>query len=259
MRTRMLLILGNTSEESRFTGDWDWSLGELETQLDGEMERVDRAWYLGNSLVFRTWRGEATDAEWAAWEPLTEGDDDPQTLGDYLDIRASRAIAEGRLVEAHRLAVESFEIVGRRSPSRRANAARAALWSRDREGAAEDLAAIDETGMHGPAIELRRATIRAGIAALDGRTAEAIALYRVAREGFRDLPVLWDEALIGIDMALLLDPRELDVQAAAARSREILTRLGARPFLDRLEAALAAEEPESPSRRPIEAGDRSAV
>ena len=82
-------------------------------------------------------------------------------------------------------------------------------------------------------------TIRAGIAALDGRTGEAIALFRVAREGWRDIGLPWEEALVGIDMATLLDAREPEVVAAAARSREILTGLRARPFLDRLEAALA--------------------
>jgi hypothetical protein len=43
-------------------------------------------------------------------------------------------------------------------------------------------------------------------------------------------------------MATLLDPREPEVQAAATRSREILTRLRARPFLERLEAALVTAD-----------------
>jgi class 3 adenylate cyclase len=238
MRTRMLFLLGNTSEEARFTGEWDWSLGELETQLSGELERVDRAWYLGNTLVFRTWRGEASEADWAAWEPLAESHDDPQAAADYDDMRASRALAEGRLADARQHAIDSSAKLHHQSPSRRALAARAALWAGDLADAIDDLAAIDATGMHGPAIELRRATIRAGIAALEGRTAESIALYRQARDGWRDLGVPWEEALTGIDMATLLDPREAEVQAAATRSREILTSLRAQPFLERLEAAL---------------------
>jgi hypothetical protein len=63
-------------------------------------------------------------------------------------------------------------------------------------------------------------------------------------------------------MATLLDSREPEVVAAAARSREILTGLRARPFLDRLEAALAAgREPASVAGtpRPTEAADRTAV
>ncbi len=258
MRQRMLLILGNTSEEARFTGDWDWSTTELAGQLIGELDQVDRAWFLGNTLVFRGWRGEATGEDWAAWELLTEGDNDPQSVADYLDIRAARALGEGRLEDARRLAQESFTKVAGRSPGREAVAARAALWSADRAGAASDLAAIDETGIHGPAVEMRRATIRAGIAALDGQTADAIALYRGARDVWRELGVVWEEALTGIDMATLLDPREPEVQAAATRSREILTRLRARPFLERLDAALA-RRPETTTARQAEAGDRTAV
>ena len=40
-------------------------------------------------------------------------------------------------------------------------------------------------------------------------------------------------------MATLLDPAHPDVQAAIESSREFLTRVRARPFLERLEAAAA--------------------
>jgi hypothetical protein len=40
-------------------------------------------------------------------------------------------------------------------------------------------------------------------------------------------------------MAILLDGTLPEVQAAGATAREILGRLGARPFLERLESALA--------------------
>jgi tetratricopeptide (TPR) repeat protein len=261
MRRRMLLILGNSSEEARATGEWDWALAELATQLTGELDRPDRAWFEGNTLVFRSWRDEATSEEWADWEATIVGHDDPQAAADYSDIQALRALAEGRLGDARRFATESFTIVGGR-PSRRAVAARAALWSADRAGAATDLDAIDEVGIHGPAAELMRTTIRAGIAALDGRTSEAISQYRVARDGWRDIGLPWEEALVGIDMAALLDPHESEVVAAAARSREILTGLRAKPFIDRLDALL--DRPAAPERvvgaaRPTERADRTPV
>jgi hypothetical protein len=260
MRQRMFLMIGNTSEEARATGEWDWALGELATQLAGELDRPDRAWFLGNTLLFRSWRGETNSEDWAEWDSLVAGHEDPQAVADYLDVRSLRALGEGRVADARQFAIESFTTVGGRL-SRRATAARAALWSRDRIGAAEDLEAIDETGIHGPAAELRRTTIRAGIAALDGRTGEAIALFRLARDGWRDINLPWEEALVGIDMATLLDAREPEVQAAAARSREILTGLRARPFLDRLEAALATPDraPTASRMTETETGDRAAV
>ena len=88
-------------------------------------------------------------------------------------------------------------------------------------------------------MEANRTTIRAGLAALDGRPREALALYREALRTWRELGAAWDEALCTIDIATLLDPAEPDVQAAAEGGRAILERLGAKPFLDRLEAAMA--------------------
>jgi hypothetical protein len=64
-------------------------------------------------------------------------------------------------------------------------------------------------------------------------------LYRDALREWRDLGLLWDEALCGLDMATLLDPADPEVRAAADAAREILVRLEAAPFLARLDAAMA--------------------
>ena len=191
---------------------------------------------------------------------MIDGHDDPQAAADYTDVEPSVRSPTGAWpTPGGSRSRASRSSAGR--PSRRAVAARAALWSGDRAGAAADLEAIDETGVHGPAAEMRRATIRAGIAALDGRTGEAIALFRVARDGFRDIGLPWEEALVGIDMATLLDAREPEVMAAAARSREILTGL-ARPALPRQARGGVGSAPGEPARagpRPTEAADRAAV
>ena len=123
----------------------------------------------------------------------------------------------------------------------------------DVAGAIVDLAAVDGSGFHGPALEADRTTIRAGIAALEMRGKEALTLYRESLLAWRDLGLVWDEALCGLDMALLLDPAESDVRAAADRARETLVRLEAAPFIARLDAALARSpgprgQPASPAR-----------
>ena len=103
-------------------------------------------------------------------------------------------------------------------------------------GARDDLAAVDASGVHGPAVEADRRTIQAGLAALDGHPADALRLYREALRTWHDLGLAWDEALCQLDMVFLLDPDHPEVQAAAESAREILTRLGAKPFLARLDA-----------------------
>ena len=114
--------------------------------------------------------------------------------------------------------------------------------------ARDDLRALDESGFHGPAIEAGRLTIRAGIAALDGRPADALGLYREALAAWRDLGLVWDEALCGLDMAQLLDPGEPAVRAAVDRSRDILVSLEAAPFIARLDAAVARSADSTGSR-----------
>ncbi|MEO6349258.1 MAG: hypothetical protein ABIP53_01265 [Candidatus Limnocylindrales bacterium] len=81
--------------------------------------------------------------------------------------------------------------------------------------------------------------MRAGIAALEGRWVESLAIYRDALRDWRAGHAVWDEALTGLDMAILLDAPEPDVAAVIESTREILGRLGARPYLERMEAAIS--------------------
>jgi hypothetical protein len=53
----------------------------------------------------------------------------------------------------------------------------------------------------------------------------------------------WDEALTVIDVVTVLGPVDSDVQRAAERSREILVRVGAAPFANRLDALTSQATP----------------
>ena len=118
----------------------------------------------------------------------------------------------------------------------------AAIWSEDLD-ASRELASLNEShGGIGPIVSARRASLSAGIAALEGRYAEALALYRDALKNWRATGAVWDEVLTGISMAQLLDPADPDVAAAVSSTRAILERLRARPYLERLDAALAREQ-----------------
>jgi tetratricopeptide (TPR) repeat protein len=149
------------------------------------------------------------------------------------------AFSAGRLGDARAAFRRDAELQTSALPLSLPWAARAALWAGDGAAARDDLAALDESGFNGPAIQADRRTIRAGIAALEGRPADALTLYREALRAWRDLGLAWDEALCALDMALLLDSADPEVRAAAEAAREILVRLEAAPFIARLDAALA--------------------
>jgi len=67
---------------------------------------------------------------------------------------------------------------------------------------------------------------------------EAMALYREALAGWRETNAGWDEVLTGLDMAELLDPADPEVAGVLASTRQILERLGAKPYIARFDAAM---------------------
>ncbi|HEY8869717.1 MAG TPA: adenylate/guanylate cyclase domain-containing protein [Candidatus Limnocylindrales bacterium] len=237
------VIIGNGAYAALRIGEWTWAVTALEGELAEDLEPPDRSELLVWLTWFRALVGNQTDDLVAEILRLNAGATDIYRRLAGIWARAPIAFVAGRFREAHddwRAAMDEFG-----SPADLPLPARAALWARDADLAREDLAAFDAAGVHGPPLEADRATIRAGIAALEGRSSDALGLYREALRAWRDLGMAWDEAQTGLDMATFLDPSEPEVRAAADAAREIFARLGARPFLERLDAAVgrAAAKP----------------
>jgi len=254
-RVALLRIVNNLGYNAFLTGDWDEALEHLDGQLTEDLEGTDRIALRSNSVIVHANRGEDVG------ERLTEL---RRLLNEYPllatapvdDAAGNAAMADGRLHDArtawrHLAAQDAIN-----APEFIYRAARPALWEGDVEAARSDLAALDATGVHGSVVELRRMTLRAGLTALEGRPADALAQYREALVGWHDLGLAWDEALTGLDMATLLEPSEPEVRTAAESSRQILVRLGAKPFLERLDAAMgrsrSAESPTTAAAEPTE-------
>jgi len=136
-------------------------------------------------------------------------------------------------------------------------AARSALHARDAAAAGADLARVDGLPRRGRVIDNDRLIIRAGIAALEGRSAEALAGYRQALATWRDLGLAWDEAQLAFEMASFLDPTEPEVRAVAEAGRAHMERLGARRYIELLDAAMSRPRDPAGSRRAADAEERS--
>jgi class 3 adenylate cyclase/tetratricopeptide (TPR) repeat protein len=236
---RPFQVLDNASTAALEVGEWDWALGELEDRRSVESDPVARSVVVSDLQTILSLRGEPVADELAELESITEGEPDESLKATAMHWgRGTDAFATGRYAEArthfHKVAVSYPAAAGDVYPL----AARAALWAADAAGAASDLARIDQTVRRGRAFDNDKGVLRAGIAALEGRGEEALAGYREALRTWRDLGCVWDEALCSIDMAVLLDPSLPEVRTAADSAREILTRLGARPFIEKLDAAL---------------------
>jgi class 3 adenylate cyclase/tetratricopeptide (TPR) repeat protein len=238
-RRWVLAFLPNAADTGFWTGDWDWALDALQEPMSGDLEPEDRLQMVVASMRIRCWRGDEGDALVDEIERLTGDLSAHQVLSHAAFTLADHALARGRFGEATAAYRQAALHAAENAPIGYTMASRVSLEERDAVAAAFDLAALEATGTHGPAIDARRASIRAGLAALDNRPADALSLYADASRGFRDLGLPVDEALTAIEMATLLDPALPEVRAATDAARDILTGLRARPFIDRLDAAMA--------------------
>ena len=238
-RDMVLNNAGNAGYVGYLAGEWDWGLAEIDAALADNVEPRDALLLLNNALLIRAARGES----------IEEGIKNLEKMGKEMsgsvwhlfvsDPEANAGMAAGDFERAKKGFVEVAESDTSQAPEFYYRAARAALWARD-EGEAQRIADLTaKAGGFGPLVAARKATMRAGIAALEGRSAEALSLYREAMKGWRSTGAVWDEALTGIDMAELLDSSDAEVAEVIASTRAILERLRAKPYLERLDAAVA--------------------
>ena len=220
------------------TGEWDWAYEMVDQLLGEDLGDSDRANALAVRITQDALRGVDTDASVAELERCLSGE--PGRHADFTraDVRATIAWTRGDLAEAARHYRTVASLSPLNAPYVLPRAARAALWGGDAGGAAEDLAAFEATGTHGPATPANRTTIRSWLAAIDGNVPDAAAGYRQALAAWRDLGLPWDMALTIIDMAELLGPSTRMCGPSHPRLRRSW-KVGARPFAARLEAALA--------------------
>jgi tetratricopeptide (TPR) repeat protein len=224
------------------TGDWDWAAGLLDEWMALASTPNVRAEFLVDRAILRSLRGEDAAADIAeAARFRLEGGSTWSEVGSWERLAGAwAAFAGGRPDEVRRLGEQAVELTSTLAPLVSPLLARSALWAGDAPGAATALAQLAASGYLGPALAADRLVARAGIDALEGRAPAALAGYREALRAYRKLGLAFDEAAAAVDMAVLLRSPERDapdVGTAIAAARETLERLGARPFLARLDAA----------------------
>ena len=229
-RLRLRAAHGRLGLGCRLLEEW-LALGS--TEIGWAEFHVDRA-------ILRSLRGEDATADIAeAARIRVEGAVTNPSFEAYERwAGAWAAFAGGRPDEVRRLGERAVELAGAFAALACPLLVRSALWAGDAAGAASALALLDASGYLGPALAADRLVARAGIDALEGRGPAALAGYREALRAYRKLGLAFDEAAAAVDMAVLLRPPErdaADVVTAIAAARDTLERLGARPFLARLD------------------------
>ncbi len=175
-------------------------------------------------------------------QPITESITSPEGKGALPYAEAVVSLAGGELEVAFDKATLAAAMypVGSEAFLALLTAGRSALWLSDPQRVAETLEKLTEAHVHGAWLDAVRLGLEAGRAALEGRTDEGAHLFAKATEALRDLGVPFDLALTQLDRITVLGPDHPDSPAAAKEAHAIFERLGAKPFLERLEAVLAA-------------------
>ncbi len=223
-------------------GEWDWAATLLDEWIPTDTTGAGYAEYFVDRAILTALRGADATADIERATKLRIGITDPQYESYDAWARAWAAFSNGQFAEARKEGLRAAATTSYFNPLSLPLAARAALWEGNTKAARDILDRLNATMFRGQALALDKSAIEAGIAVLEGRAADGLYLYRETLRGWRGLKLAWDEALTVIDMVSLLGPTEPDVRTAADAAREILSRLGAQPFLERLDAALAGPD-----------------
>jgi class 3 adenylate cyclase/tetratricopeptide (TPR) repeat protein len=233
-------LAGTVAYGSMYEGlDWDTDLRRLDDELGAVRAAADRARLLSMRRALMALRGEDTSAIRAEWDALRGSVADPDAAGWTLIDRGLEAQMAGRLAEALDAFRDAIAEGAQNTADARILLVHAAHWDGDPVAvrAARDEAFTEVWA--GIWIDAMRDLADAGVHAVEGRTSEAISAFTRAIHGFERNGALFDVARAQLDAIILL-PDEPIVRAWADEARDRFERLGARPFLERLEQALAA-------------------
>jgi class 3 adenylate cyclase/tetratricopeptide (TPR) repeat protein len=231
-------LSGNAAIVAMRTGEWTWAEEILKNALANAGSATGRLMPLVGLAQLADYRGQDSSelVGTIKAEAIAADTFDARVRASEAD--ASVAFVQRRFADARRLWVEILA-AGVPDPEVHLQVVEASLWMRDPALASKDLAAARATGAFGRAIEAGYDRMAAGIAALEGRAADALGIYRRVLRDWRELGLPWDEALTGLDMATFLDPSDAEVRQAAENARKTFVELDAKPFLALLDEALA--------------------
>jgi hypothetical protein len=235
-----MISLGIHGMDAAFlVGEWDWALA-LFAELDqDDVPLESKSSLILQAAVVKAYRGDLTaeTSRMAKIESAIGSLTNPQWASILPANQSLIALATGDLEASYRHAMHGVatargDLIGTVVGS--AAAAQAAVWLRDRERAGEAVRALDAIPVKGAWLDATREQFRAAMLALDGRADDALVAYGEAARRFRDMDLLFCLGMCQLEVAMLIGPDHAVARAAAEEAKDIFTRLGSPPILERL-------------------------
>lgn len=232
-------IIPFTTAGAWLQGDgWDAALAAVTEALATARDLSEEAGILAAACYLWVARGDATDDALGRLEVAAGQLSDPIAAAQLHFLKGDRALDRGDYAEA---CDEMVRAAGSKMMAGiyLAEAVRPALWQRDAIRARAVAERLDaDPDAHATVSRVNRAAAWAGIAALEGRRDEAIAGYRDALKRYREIGYDFQVARVDLDMLMLLSPDLPEAGAVAEEARAVFERVGARPYLERLDATI---------------------
>ena len=219
--------------------DWDAALvgaGELADETGSALDNIRRIYNTASILLAR---GHPADAAIARVEALAAHVSDPLANSILHGLLGERAMLAGDYATACEEGFLATQIGQGLGSLFLGPASRAAVWGGDVVRAREARERLDVDVTTGTLVSGERAAAHAGVAALEGRVDDATTGYRDAMARHRSVSSNMGVARAGLDLVHLLGGTHPAAREAAAEARSIFERVGAQPYLDLLDAALA--------------------
>jgi len=218
---------------------WDRAIDLTDETLASSPNDYDRARALLTRSLLKARRGEDLDQLVAQCAAAAQGIHDGQITGGLDYVRAEVAIVQGRPAEAHTASVRALDDWKDAAPFVLQRALHAAAISRRLPDAQEVKRILDAYPSGAPTAVAARTWAAAIVDGIEGRQQESVRGLRSAFETFRAIGLGFDAATVVLS-ALRLWPGEAEVASWAPQARAILEGVGARPYLEMLDEALAA-------------------
>ena len=246
-------LIGNAASAATEVGEWAWAIQAVTAARDESLDEFARNLLSWTLVTFSAWQGNEVTAEVDRLIDWAASFDETGARGAVHGLLAEVAFGAGNLLVACDEWMTNASSDALNAPHAYFRAGLSALMAGDRDRTAAALVAHERTARHGRLLALDQRLLRAGLAALDDRPAEALREGRAILGDYGRLGLPWRQALGAIVLLSTIGGDEPEVRAAAEQAREILTRLGAKPFLERLDAALASPSDRTgqPRRAPL--------
>ncbi len=230
-------LLGNACESAYMVGDWDWALHQLEEAAQQDLEPEDRLWQGSIKAQILAARGEAVGDLIGEVEEIAATYDDRQFRAMGTFAKLGGMMAGGRYQDVLDTARPALDIGSNAVDALPPIAYRAALRLHDAD-AIREMVEVYEGARLGRRTNAERAAMRGGLAALEGRRPEARSQYLESLRLSRELDLGWLAAQTGLEAILAGALDASEQERVADETRATLERLGARAYLDQLDAAL---------------------